>query len=73
MERAKEIWEGLDLPALKPRTPWHGYSLGLWSNRDEVEAELAVQGRYYETGKKIEQERKRSAELASEFEGKKKT
>lgn len=73
MERAKEIWEGLDLPALKPRTPWHGYSLGLWSKRDEVEAELAVQGRYYETGKKIEQERKRSAELASEFENKKKT
>lgn len=71
MERAREIWEGLDLPTLKPRTPWHGYSLGLWSERDEEEAELAVQGRYYETGKKIEQERKKSTELVSEFENQK--
>jgi 4-hydroxy-3-polyprenylbenzoate decarboxylase len=26
MERAKEIWEELGLPEVKPRMPWYGYS-----------------------------------------------
>src|SRR2546422_11629036 len=26
MERAKEIWEELGLPKLKPESPWYGYS-----------------------------------------------
>ncbi len=30
MERAKEIWDELGLPALKPESPWHGYDLGIW-------------------------------------------
>ena len=30
MENAKQIWEELGLPALKPETPWYGYSLGEW-------------------------------------------
>jgi UbiD family decarboxylase len=68
MERAKRLWEELALPALQPRTPWHGYSLGLWTDRDLEEAEAAVQGRYYETGKKLEYERKNPAELTVESE-----
>ena len=31
MERALEIWKQLDLPALRVQQPWHGYSLGDWS------------------------------------------
>ena len=31
MERARAIWEELLLPTLSPRPPWHGYSLGDWS------------------------------------------
>ena len=31
MERAREIWERLDLPPLAPEAPWHGYELGDWS------------------------------------------
>src|SRR5256712_5728384 len=28
MERAREIWEELGLPKLKPQAPWFGYTLG---------------------------------------------
>jgi UbiD family decarboxylase len=52
MERSKAIWQELGLPALKPRMPWYGYSLGAWTKEDEDEAELAVQGEYFVTGKK---------------------
>ncbi len=55
MEHAREIWEELGLPALQPRTPWHGYSLGRWPEENADEADLAVQGRYYETGAKLMQ------------------
>jgi UbiD family decarboxylase len=55
MENARQIWEELGLPKLEPRTPWHGYSLGRWPEENAEEAELAVQGRYYETGEKLMQ------------------
>jgi UbiD family decarboxylase len=50
MEQAKQLWEELGLPRLKPESPWYGYTLGDWSDKLEAEAELAVQGRYLETG-----------------------
>lgn len=50
MERARGIWERLGLPPLTPQPPWYGYSLGDWSSALEDEADLAVQGRYWETG-----------------------
>lgn len=53
MERAKAIWEELGLPALHPRTPWYGYEMGMWSAESAEEAELAVTGRYYDTGRKV--------------------
>lgn len=52
MERSKEIWEELNLPELKPRMPWYGYSLGAWTKEDEDEAELAVKGDHFLTGEK---------------------
>ncbi len=30
MDRGREVWERLGLPKLRPRTPWHGASLGRW-------------------------------------------
>ncbi len=54
MERAKEIWEELGLPELRPENPWFGYSLGQWDDELAKEAELAVQGRHFETGDKLE-------------------
>jgi 4-hydroxy-3-polyprenylbenzoate decarboxylase len=52
MERSRKIWEELELPPLKPRMPWYGYSLGAWTKEDEEEADLAVKGEYFATGKK---------------------
>ncbi len=53
MEHARELWEELGLPKLKPEMPWYGYSLGQWDEELDEEADMAVQGRYYETGEKL--------------------
>jgi 3-polyprenyl-4-hydroxybenzoate decarboxylase len=59
MERARQLWERLELPKLKPQEPWFGYNLGLWSEEDDAEAELAVKGEHYQTGEKRLQQRVR--------------
>src|SRR6266511_3466126 len=59
MERARQLWERLELPKLKPQDPWFGYNLGLWSDEDEEEAQLAVKGEHYQTGEKRLQQRVR--------------
>ena len=56
MENAREIWEELGLPELDPEMPWYGYSLGEWNEELVAEAELAVDGRYFETGEKLKDE-----------------
>ncbi len=50
MERARAIWQELQLPALTPQPPWHGYSLGDWSRSWDVYAERAVAGKWQESG-----------------------
>ncbi len=60
MERSKQIWEELELPPLKPRMPWFGYSLGAWTQQDEEEAALAVKGDYFATGTKQTEQRKKA-------------
>ena len=62
MERAIELWQGLQLPSLTLKDPWWGYSLGYWTEEEEKEAELAVKGRHYETGEKQKQTRLRFGE-----------
>jgi 4-hydroxy-3-polyprenylbenzoate decarboxylase len=62
MERALEVWQSLQLPALNLKAPWWGYSLGHWTEEEEKEADLAVQGRHYETGEKQKQTRRRFGE-----------
>jgi 4-hydroxy-3-polyprenylbenzoate decarboxylase len=52
MERARELWDELGFPPLRPEAPWHGYSLGDWSDDLDQEAALAVLGDYYQTGTK---------------------
>ena len=52
MDRARQIWEEVGLPALTPKTPWYGYSLGHWTKENEKEAELALKGEHYQTGEK---------------------
>ena len=50
MERARAIWEELDLPRLTPQPPWHGYELGEWAQLWERFAQSAVEGRWLENG-----------------------
>src|SRR6266446_3572622 len=50
MERALEIWEKLDLPALRVQQPWHGYSLGDWSEAWDRFACNAVSGEWEKNG-----------------------
>ncbi len=58
MDRALEMWRDLQLPSLSLKEPWWGYSLGYWTQEEEREAALAVEGRHYETGEKQTRTRK---------------
>ncbi len=51
MENAKVLWERLGLPELRPETPWHGYSLGDWTNAWTEAATRAAKGDYLENGR----------------------
>jgi len=50
MERAQAIWKELGLPPISARPPWHGYSLGDWSDAWEHFARNAVAGEWAENG-----------------------
>jgi UbiD family decarboxylase len=58
MEAAIAMWEDLQLPPLNLKDPWYGRSLGHWTEEEEHEADLAVAGRYYETGEKLRARRR---------------
>jgi 4-hydroxy-3-polyprenylbenzoate decarboxylase len=62
MDRAQEMWRDLQLPSLTLKEPVWGYSLGHWTDEEEKEADLAVQGRHFETGIKQAQTRRRFSE-----------
>jgi len=57
MENVASIWREIGLPPLQLRTPWYGYDLGWWSEAEKKAGKLAIEGRYYETGKRMERER----------------
>ena len=42
MERAKQLWEELKLPAVSAKGTWHGYELGDWTDTWERFAQRAV-------------------------------
>jgi 4-hydroxy-3-polyprenylbenzoate decarboxylase len=58
MERAKEIWERLGLPPLRPESPWHGYDLGYWPPELERQARMAVNGDYFVLGEELARQRR---------------
>ena len=49
MENALKIWHQEELPALKLKTPWYGYPLGLWDDEDDRLAELVARGEYFQS------------------------
>lgn len=50
MEGARKIWEELNLPALTVRPPWHGYTLGDWTETWEKFAQRTVAGDWEKNG-----------------------
>lgn len=67
MERARAIWEDeLNQPKLRPQPPWFGYSLGAWTEDLEHQAQLAVQGEYWQTGQIIAQRRRSDVPMNTE-------
>ena len=50
MEGARAIWEELRLPALNAQPPWHGYTLGDWTNTWERFARRATAGDWEQNG-----------------------
>ncbi len=51
MEHAREIWEELGLPQLTVQSPWHGYTLGDWTDTWETFARRATTGDWEESGR----------------------
>lgn len=62
MDRARAIWEELELPALTPQSPWSGYSLGDWSAEWDACAARAVQGDWMTNGQRSAANRSATAE-----------
>jgi UbiD family decarboxylase len=50
MERAEEIWKELGLPPVKLNPPWHGYTLGDWTETWERFAKRTVAGEWEANG-----------------------
>jgi 4-hydroxy-3-polyprenylbenzoate decarboxylase len=50
MEKARTLWEELKLPALTPKGPWHGYTLGNWNDTWERFAQRTVVGDWEANG-----------------------
>jgi UbiD family decarboxylase len=67
MARAKQIWEELGLPKLRPQSPWHGYSLGDWLSQWDDAAKRAVEGRWQENGRISETQRKKGVKPETKF------
>lgn len=66
MERAKEIWEEIGLPKLKPEMPWYGYPLGGWPEEFERAAQRATESDYFDYGRIIAQSRRKDVGMNAE-------
>jgi 4-hydroxy-3-polyprenylbenzoate decarboxylase len=62
MENAQALWQRLGLPALKPEAPWHGYSLGEWSEEWDARALAAARGDWAERSESYRQRRRGDVE-----------
>ena len=64
MEHAKTLWEELKLPALSPKGPWHGYTLGDWTETWERFAQRTIAGDWEANG--LETIKRRREDLSPE-------
>ena len=58
MENAAKLWKKLDLPALTPESPWHGYSLADWNEKWEEMAKRAAEENFLDNGRRSAQQRR---------------
>jgi 4-hydroxy-3-polyprenylbenzoate decarboxylase len=58
MENAKALWERLGLPPLRPQMPWHGYSLGDWTEEWAENAAQATRGEWASRSESYRQRRR---------------
>jgi 4-hydroxy-3-polyprenylbenzoate decarboxylase len=66
MERARALWEELKLPPLNVRTPWHGYTLGDWTDAWETYAERATAGDWQRNGRETLARQRRDPDMLPE-------
>ena len=66
MERAREIWQELELPELAPQWPWYGYDLGQWNDALERQAQLALKEDHWQTGDWAAQHRRTDVAMNTE-------
>jgi 4-hydroxy-3-polyprenylbenzoate decarboxylase len=64
MERARVLWEELKLPALSAKGPWHGYTLGDWTETWERFAQRTIVGDWEANG--LETIKRRREDLTPE-------
>jgi 4-hydroxy-3-polyprenylbenzoate decarboxylase len=57
----------LGLPELKPEAPWHGYSMGNWSERNEEMAQRAIRSEYFITGEELVAQRRNDVSMNTEI------
>ncbi len=67
MERAKQVWEELGLPKLRPQSPWFGSTRGDWLPQWEAAAKCAVAGRYLENDRISEKLRRKGLKPETRF------
>ena len=67
MERARELWVELGLPALRPQPPWHGDTSGDWLPEWEAAAKRTVLGRYLENGIISQTQRRKGVKPETKF------
>ena len=67
MERARELWVELGLPALRPQPPWHGDTSGDWLPEWDAAAKRTVLGRYLENGIISQTQRRKGVKPETKF------
>jgi 4-hydroxy-3-polyprenylbenzoate decarboxylase len=66
MEHARQLWEELGLHPLTVHSPWHGYTLGDWTDTWELYAQRATAGDWELSGRETLERQRGDAELSPE-------
>ena len=67
MERARQVWEEIGLPKLRPQSPWFGAPVGDWLPEWDEGAKRAATGGYLENGRISEQARRKGVKPETSY------